>query len=59
MNTLIVALGLAFMSFGVFITIIHFRRKSKEPDKFPPQMDWTEIDVIATLRFFFKELKKR
>jgi len=48
-----------FVAFGIFITIVHFYRRSKMPDKFIWHMDFGGIDVIATLIYFFREMKAR
>ena len=51
--------GIALMLFILFIIIVHFIRRSKLPDKFIPRMDYGDIDVIDTLRYFFEELKRK
>jgi len=55
---LIITFVILFVMFGIFITIVHFYRRSKMPDKFIWQMD-SGINVIDTLIYFFKEMKAR
>ena len=58
-RTLAIILSSIMIVFGLFISIIHFKRRSKLPDKFIWNMDFGDIDVIGTLRYFFKELKRK
>ena len=58
-RTLAIILSSIMIVFGLFISIIHFKRRSKLPDKFIWKMDFGDIDVIGTLRYLFKELKRK
>ena len=59
-DLVIVVFVITFLLFGLFLTIVHFMRRSDASEREKPGMeDFREIDVIGTLIYFFKVIKER
>jgi hypothetical protein len=53
-------LGITYMLFILFLTIVHFIRRNDLTEKGSPELkDYKEINVVGTIMYFCRKMKER